>query len=393
MHGKPLHVTCITTSRADFSLQRWPMREIAGHKDMRLSIIAGGGHLAPSQGATIDEIRQDGFVVDETVDMYIDGDSAQIKAAGAALATMGVGQALTRLAPDWVMLLGDRFEVLGAATAAALHRLPICHLCGGDVTEGASDDAFRNAISKLSHLHCTTSAEASENLRYMGEEDWRIFQTGSPGLDSIHHVPKLARSQMFQEIGLPDHPQTALVTLHPSTLKDDLGLSELHALLAALDSHPDLQLLITGTNADSGGAEFNAALKDFAARRPGAVFRQSLGQNLYVNAMRQMSAVIGNSSSGLYEAPSFGLPTVNIGDRQKGRLRAASVFDCGGTAPEIAAAIAAARAFSGRDIVNPYGDGHSAARIVSAMLTLSSQRGQGEILAKRFVRYNQGQRA
>ncbi len=384
MQDSDLHVTCITTGRADYSLLRWPMYKIADCDGLRLSIIAGGGHLATSQGATISEIEQDGFQVDQTVEMYLDSSTATGPAVSAGLATMGVAQALGRLAPDWVVLLGDRFEVLGAATAAALHRIPVCHLCGGDVTEEAYDDAFRHAITKLSHLHCTSTDDAAQNVLQMGEEPWRVVNVGSPGLDALHNIPQMSRADVFTALGLSDGVSTYLITLHPTTLKEDFGRSELHALLAALDELPDAQLIFTGANADTGGAEFNAALQAYVAQRPSSIFEKSLGQTLYFNTVRQVQAVIGNSSSGLYEIPSLSVPTINIGDRQKGRLRATSVFDCAGTKDEILASIHATTEYSDKDVVNPYGDGHSAAKIVDALRSVSRNRSRHKILAKRF---------
>nr|WP_158308175.1 UDP-N-acetylglucosamine 2-epimerase [Roseobacter litoralis] len=378
-------MTCITTSRADYSLQRWPMRGILDAQGMRLSIVAGGGHLAASQGSTLSEIRDDGFVIDESVEMYLDSGSASGPAIGAGLAAIGVAQALERLAPDWVMLLGDRFEVLGAATAAALLRIPICHLCGGDITEGAYDDGFRHAISKLSHLHCVSTAEAARNLIQMGEEPWRVVQTGSPGLDAIDKVPQMTRTEVFAALELSADAPTVLVTLHPTTLKDDFGRSELDALLSAFSARPPLQIVFSGVNADAGGSEFNAIIQAYARQRQGAVFKQSLGQTLYLNTVRQMQMVIGNSSSGLYEVPSFSVPTVNIGDRQKGRLRASSVFDCTGTQKAILAAMDAAAAFSETEVVNPYGSGNSAQQIVAALQSVSGDHSSKQLLTKRFV--------
>lgn len=361
------------------------MREIADAQGMRLSIIAGGGHVAASQGSTVGEITDDGFVVDETVEMYLDSGSASGPAIGAGLATIGVAQALARLAPDWVMLLGDRFEVLGAATAAALQRIPICHLCGGDVTEDAYDDAFRHAISKLSHLHCVSTGEAAQNLLQMGEEAWRVVQTGSPGLDAIDRVPQMSRDEVFAKLGLSADRRTILVTLHPTTLKDDFGRSELDALLLALGDWPEHQVVFTGVNADAGGSEFNAIMQNYVRQRHGAIFAQSLGQTLYLNTVRQMQMVVGNSSSGLYEVPSLAVPTVNIGDRQKGRLRATSVFDCSGTKQAILTAMQAAAAFSQTDVINPYGSGDSAQQIVSALQSLSRDHSRKQLLTKRFV--------
>ncbi|MEL7282651.1 MAG: UDP-N-acetylglucosamine 2-epimerase [Pseudomonadota bacterium] len=388
--SKPdLHVTCITTSRADYSLQRWPMKAIAAAPGMRLSIIAGGGHVAASQGMTADEIRGDGFEINESVPMYLDTSAESGPATGAGLATIGVAQALSRLNPDWVLLLGDRFEVLGAATAAALLRLPICHLCGGDVTEGAYDDAFRHAITKLSHLHCPSTSDAAARLRHLGEEPWRISTTGSPGLDALHQVEPMSRADIFANLGLSPDIETVLVTYHPTTLKGDLGKAEFEALTSALTDRPDVQVVFTGVNADTGGATINQMAQDYVAARKGAVFRQSLGQTLYFNTVREMRMVIGNSSSGLYEVPSLGLPTINIGDRQKGRLRAASVFDCRSEAQDINRAIAAAWDYDASKVENPYGDGRSADRILKALQQVHAEKSRDEILLKRFVSLGQ----
>lgn len=385
MPNTRFHVTCITTSRADYGLLKWPMRMLKDDPDIQLSIIAGGGHVAASQGATGSEVLKDGFTIDESVEMYLDTTSENGAAMGAGLSILGVAQALQRLKPDWVLLLGDRYEVLGAATAAALCKIPICHLCGGDVTEGAFDDALRHAISKLSHLHCPSTEDSAQRLLQMGEEPWRVTVTGSPGLDAIHEIENLPRAAVFEKLGLPGDGPSMLVTFHPTTLLPDLGLSELEALLNVLEQMLEVSIVFTGVNADTGGAEFNARLQAFAAKRSNAVYHQNLGQFLYMNTVQHVSMVVGNSSSGLYEIPSFGIPTVNIGDRQKGRLRAKSVFDCVGTSPAISAAITAAQSFSDSDVENPYGDGHSAARIVAALKHVSQTREHADILLKKFV--------
>ena len=334
---------------------------------------------------TAHEIRHDGFEIDETVAMYLDTASPSGPAIGAGLATLGIAQALTRLNPDWVLLLGDRFEVLGAATATALLRIPMCHLCGGDVTEGAYDDAFRHAISKLSHLHCPSNQLAAARLHQLGEEPWRVITTGSAGLDALHQITPLSRTEVFDALDLSPDIDTVLVTHHPTTLEADLGQAEFQALLTALDERPDIQIVFTGVNADTGGADANKIVQDYAAKREGTVFRQSLGQTLYFNTVRHMRMAIGNSSSGLYEVPSLGVPTVNIGDRQKGRLRAKSVFDCTSDIDDIRRAIKDAWGYDASETENPYGDGHSADRIVAALQDISSKKSRAEILLKRFV--------
>lgn len=352
---------------------------------MRLSIIAGGGHLSESQGRTIREIEADGFDVQARVEMYVDGDARAAQAKGAGLALAGVGTALEQLDPDWVLLLGDRFEILAAASAAALCHVPICHLCGGDITEGAYDDAFRHAITKLSHLHCPSNPEASARLLQMGEEPWRVVMTGSSGLDALHAIAPLPREEVFARLGLDAARPCVLVTHHPTTLAQDLGRGELQAIFAALEARDDVQVVFTGINADSGGTAANALLQEYVKQHKGAVFHHSLGQTLYCQTLPHMRAVLGNSSSGLYEVPSFGIATVNIGDRQKGRLRASSVIDCAGNPEAIVQALRAAETLDLSDIVNPYGDGHSGARIVQALRQASGAHDREALLSKAFM--------
>lgn len=380
-----LHIACVTTSRADYGLMKWPMQAMQDAPGIKLSIIAGGGHLCPSQGRTLAEIEADGFTVGEQVPMYVEGSIAP--AQGTARATLGVAQALERVRPDWVMLLGDRFEILGAATAAMLARIPLCHLCGGDITEGAYDDAIRHAVSKLAHLHCPSTPDAAQRLYQMGEEPWRVHVTGSPGLDAIHAIERLDRATTATRLGVPADRPYYLVTMHPETQRSDYGIQELDALLTVLGAQKDASVVLTGVNADSGGTVFQqriAAFLDAHAHAP-AVLHLSLGQMLYLNAVSHAHAVVGNSSSGLYEVPSFNVPTVNVGSRQAGRLRAASVFDCDGTPGAIKQALTQAAGFGHQKVENPYGDGHSAVRILNAIRETTASRDRDTILKKRFV--------
>ena len=378
-----LHIVCVTTSRADYGLMKWPMRALREAPDFRLSILAGGGHFSVSQGGTLSEIEADGFEISDRVPMYLDATTAA--AQGTALATLGVAQVLDRLRPDWVMLLGDRFEILGAATAAMLTRVPLCHLCGGDVTEGAYDDAIRHAVSKLAHLHCPSTEDAARRLCQMGEEPWRVHVTGSPGLDAIHAIPQLDRQTVTDRLGVPKGRPYYLVTMHPETQRADNGTGNLDALLEVLGMLTDVSVVLTGVNADSGGMVFQQRIAAFLELHDHAVLHLSLGQSLYLNAAAHAEAVIGNSSSGYYEVPSFGVPTINIGARQAGRLRAASVFDCTGTPEAIREALSHAAAFGHQAVENPYGDGYSAARILTAIRETSSTQDRDAILTKRFV--------
>lgn len=376
-------VLCLTTSRADYGLLRWPMQALLDAPDFELSLVASGGHLAASQGNTLAEIVADGFAVAAEMPVYVETGSPSDAAKGLGQSAAGFAGVLERIAPDWVLLLGDRFEVLGAAAAAAAMRVPVCHLCGGDVTEGAYDDAFRHAITKLAHLHCPSTADAARRIRQMGEEDWRVIVTGSPGLDALGRIAQLDREDVLARLGLGGQGRIILVTQHPETLAADFGLSELRALLAVLRNESGAEIVFTGANADGGGDLFRAEIMAFCAQNGNAVYRASLGQTLYLNVARMADAVVGNSSSGLYEVPSLRTPTVNIGDRQKGRERAESVFDCEGTESGIRVALTAAFAYGKRAVVNPYGDGNASLRILDAVRFARTR--QGDILRKKFV--------
>jgi UDP-hydrolysing UDP-N-acetyl-D-glucosamine 2-epimerase len=289
---------------------------------------------------------------------------------------------LARLAPDLVLLLGDRYEILSVAMAATLARIPIAHIAGGDVTEGAFDDALRHAITKMAHLHFVTNSDAARRVRQLGEAADRIHVVGSPGLDLIRTTAVPARDAFFASLGLAPRAVNLLVTFHPVTLAQD-SMRQLEELLAALkELGSDVSLLFTGSNADPDARALEARLRAFAADHPSALVVPSLGAERFFAALSHMDAFVGNSSSGLYEAPSFGIPTVNIGDRQTGRLKADSVIDCAPARAEIGAAIARGLARGRRPTVNPFGDGHAAERITRVLRAVSEPKA---LLVKRFV--------
>jgi UDP-N-acetylglucosamine 2-epimerase (non-hydrolysing)/GDP/UDP-N,N'-diacetylbacillosamine 2-epimerase (hydrolysing) len=360
-------VCAVTGSRADYGLMVWPMRALRDAPDFILQVAVTGMHLAPQFGNTWRDIEADGFAVDARVDMLLSGDTPQAVTKSVGLGVIGFADAFARLAPDFVLLLGDRYETLAAAQAAFLQGIPVMHLCGGDLTEGVVDESIRHAITKLSHLHGVTNADAVRRLRQLGENPARIHLTGSPGLDGCRAFQPLPRASFLAELGLNEVRRLFLVTYHPVTLGDgDAAAGD--ELLAVLDALPaEDGVILTGANADAGGQAINARLQDFAGRRANTVFRMSLGHRLYFNALSHCAAVIGNSSSGLYEAPSFAKPTVNIGDRQKGRLRAASVIDCPAERGAIRAALERGLALDLGTVVNPYGDGRTAPRILQVL--------------------------
>jgi len=289
---------------------------------------------------------------------------------------------LARLKPDLMLLLGDRYEIAVVAVAATIARLPIAHVFGGDVTQGAFDDAFRHSISKMSHLHFATNEDSARRLRQLGEQPEHIHVTGSPGLDLIRNTPVPSREAFFAAVNLAPKAINLAVTFHPETLAA-ATVEHLDELLAALDQlGPDVAILFTGSNADPEARQIEARIEAFVAGKPSRRLVGSLGAERYFAALTYVDAVVGNSSSGLYEAPSFGIPTVNIGDRQTGRLKAESVIDCRPDRASIVAAIKAALVRGRKPTINPYGDGFAAARIVEELARFGEL---NSLLVKRFV--------
>lgn len=365
-----MKLLAVTGARADWGILQPLLALLRDDARFALEILVTGQHLMPGSPST-GEIEAAGFTVAHRVDMGLAGgenDAAICAATGRAL--NGVGDALAASRPDLMLVLGDRYEILGAVTAAVLSKVPVAHIAGGDVTEGAFDDSIRHALTKMSALHFATTEQAAARIRQMGEASERVFVTGSPGIDQMLAAPRLDRTAFFSSVGLPPQERNFIVTLHPATLShDNAGMAR--ATLAALKGFPEAGLIFTGSNADPGAAGIDALVKAFAAERNNAVFHPSLGSARYFSALEHCDLVLGNSSSGLYEAPSFGIPTVNIGDRQAGRVRAASVIDCEPDADAIRYAIATALAGNWSGTFNPYGDGQSALRIVEHLAAVT----------------------
>jgi UDP-hydrolysing UDP-N-acetyl-D-glucosamine 2-epimerase len=377
-------IAAVTGSRAEFGILRWVLQDIADDPDMDLALIVTGTHLEAAHGHTVDEIRASGLPIAAEVPMEMDDDSPSAIALAMGRALAGVAAALDRLQPDLLLVLGDRFEILAAAQAAMLHRIPIAHIAGGDVTEGAIDDAIRHALTKLAHLHFVTNDQSAARVRQMGEDPARIFVTGTPALDHLRRTPLLPSEALAAWLGTPLGQRNFLATFHSETLADDFGLSQLEALLGALDlvQAPGDAVWFTMANADSGGAAINARIAEWVAARPWARLYPSLGHSNYLALMTYADLVIGNSSSGLYEAPAVGTPTVNIGGRQGGRLTANSVFDAAADTAAIGEAIRAALAFDRASAVSPYGDGFASDRIIGH---IRSAPPRDSLLVKRFT--------
>lgn len=358
----------VTGSRAEYGLIAPVIAALKSDPAFEVQLVASGMHLAPEFGLTYRQIEADGHRIDARVEMLLASDSPAGTAKSLGLGVIGFADTFDRLQPEMVLLAGDRFETLAAAQAALILTIPTAHLFGGETSEGAFDEAIRHSITKMSHLHLVQHEQAADRVRQMGEAPESVVVVGSPALDGLRTTPLLSRSQVEQRLGFGLRRRNLLITFHPVTLADRSGLEEFDELLKALGAlGEDHGLIITRPNADPAGRAIMKALDDFAAEHANVTVHTSLGQPLYWSVMAQADAVVGNSSSGLIEAPSLRKPTVNIGDRQRGRLAPASVLHCAARAADIGQAIAAALKTDCSTVMNPYGDGHAVERIVAAL--------------------------
>lgn len=367
-------IAFFTSTRAEYGLLRPLMAEVAARLDLVLQVIASGTHLSEAHGATWREIVADGFPIDARVEMAIASDDVESVALSAAKVLSGVSSALTRLRPDVLVLLGDRYELLAAAQAAVLASVPIAHIHGGEATEGAIDESIRHAVTKLSRWHFAAAEPYADRIRQMGEAQDRVWNVGALAMDNIAALDPVPKDDLERFLGLTLSAPAFLVTYHPVTLDDDGGLAAMQALLGVLETGAG-SVVITGTNADPGASAIRASLQAFADRHPDrVVLVESLGVRRYLSLMRHVDAVVGNSSSGLLEAPAVGVPTVDIGPRQRGRLRAPSVLHCGESAVEIQQALDTALSDGHRAIAarraSPYGRPGAARRIVDRLATV-----------------------
>lgn len=368
-------ICVVTGTRAEYGLLYWLMKDIEADSGLQLQLIVTGMHLSPEFGLTYRKIEEDGFRIDSKVEMLLSSDTAVGVAKSIGLGVIGFADALARLEPDLLLVLGDRFEILAAVEAAMIARTPVAHIAGGDVTEGAFDESIRHSITKMSHLHFVTNAGSGRRVVQMGENPAHVYPVGNPGLDHIRRTRLLSRGELEQELDFEFREKNLLITFHPSTLEEEDAGKQFQNLLRALDSlGGDVGLIFTYPNADPQGRELIRILEEFLAGRPNTRGYKSLGQQRYLSLLAQVNAVVGNSSSGLYEAPSFKIPTVNIGDRQKGRLRAASVLDCGSAEQEIRSALERAWTMDCSQVVNPYGDGHSSEKILRFLKQIDDYR-------------------
>ena len=321
-------ICVITGSRAEYGLLRWLMKKIDIDPELDLQLIVTGTHLSSSFGLTYREIESDGFTIDKTVDIVDELDSTLGLMKSISNALSGIGLALRELRPDMILILGDRYEIFAAATAALVEHIPIAHIHGGETTEGVYDEAFRHSITKMSHIHFTSTEAYRKRVIQLGESPDRVFLVGALGVDAIARVSFLSKEELETNLDYRFLNKNLLITFHPSTLESDFGIQELKELLLSLSELKDTGLIFTMSNADPTGQEISELISNFVQKNQNSRAYSSLGQSTYFSLLKNIDGVIGNSSSGLLEVPSFGVGTVNIGERQLGRLSASSVIHC-----------------------------------------------------------------
>lgn len=365
-------ICVVTGTRAEFGLLRWLMQQIQHEPELELQVLATGMHLSPEFGLTYREIEQAGFMINAKVEMLLSADTATAVTKSMGLGLISYADAYERLAPDLIVVLGDRFEMFAATAAAMIAGIPVAHLHGGETTEGAFDEAIRHSITKMSHLHFVAAEEYRRRVIQLGEQPERVFLVGGLGIDAIKRIKLLDRERLEESLGFKFGLRNLLITFHPVTLEEKRSSEQQMAeLLAALDELNDTHLVFTMPNADTGGRELAGMVNEFAASRQNVRVYTSLGQLRYLSCMKYVDAVVGNSSSGLAEAPSMGIPTVNIGDRQKGRLSASSVINCEPTLQSMREALGTVFNPSFRSTlkgtINPYGSGGASEKIVEVI--------------------------
>ena len=360
----------ITFTRAEYSSFAPVLKALRDAPGFETQLLVSGTHLSPQFGNTVEQIEADGFPIADRIPMEIHSDTPEAVSRAVGLVMGGFAKSFARLKPDLLLLVGDRLELIAPATAALAARIPVAHISGGDLTEGAIDNQVRNAVTQMSHLHFVAMQEHADRLLRMGEESWRICVTGDPALDVLNEMRPLSREELAKSMGIELKPPLLVITFHPTTLGTATAAQEVSALLSALQPVGGT-LIFTMPNADSEWKTIVTQLTDFAARHPSAQLYPSLGQLRYYSLLKHADVMVGNSSSGIWESPSFKIPAVNIGDRQRGRFRARNIIDVPCDSEKIHAGIARALSPQFRSslagLINPFGDGGAARRIVDVL--------------------------
>jgi len=369
VRAKKRTIAAITSSRADYGHLFWPLQDLANTEGIELKLIALGSHLSPEFGNTIQELEKDGFEIAARIECLLSSDTDVGMAKTIGNATLSLADLLGHMRPDVLLLIADRYEMLAPASVALALRIPIAHIEGGEISEGAIDDAVRNALTKMSHVHFTSTEEARRRVIAMGEEEWRVHRAGAPSLDHLRRTELLTKDQIERHLRLNLNGPTVLVSYHPVTIAEDT-LEEADALFAALETLPD-QLIFCYPNADAGSRSLIDRTRAFLERRKAGWVFTNLDPRVYWSLLRHVDILVGNSSSGIMESASFALPTVNVGIRQQGRERALNVLDA---EPRVESIVNATRKAQSPEfkkslegMSSPYGDGHASERIVQVL--------------------------
>jgi len=370
MSPKKTHILVLTTSRADFSIYQSVLRAMDVHPDLTFSLLVTGMHMSKAFGYTFAEVEKSAWPIAAHFECLVEDDSPLAIGKSMGQATAKMAQALEDVKPDMLMVLGDRYEMAAAALAAVPRGLPIVHIHGGEETEGAMDNVLRHMLTKLSHLHCCSTALSQRRILQMGEAPERVFVTGAPALDNISALPRLSRTELESQFGIPAKGKFALITYHPVTLDLAATDREIKTLFDVI-RETGLRCVFTAANADTAGRALNKKIEKFVHNTDGQMLIGHMGAKGYYSAMEHAAMMIGNSSSGIVEAASFGLPVINIGDRQKGREQSANVINVDDSASQLEAGIEKAQSRAFRSLCgkrdNIYGDGRAAEKIVDAL--------------------------
>ena len=364
-------ICVVTGTRAEYGLLRWVMEEIKRSNSLTLNLIVCGMHLSPEFGLTIKQIQDDDFKVNKKVEMILSSDTPASIAKSMGIGLISFADALEDLKPDLLLVLGDRYEILSVTSAALVARIPVAHLHGGEATEGSIDEAIRHSITKMSHIHFVASNEYQKRVIQLGEQPDTVFNVGGLGIDNIQKLNLLDKKELEQSLDFKLRKRNFLITFHPVTLESNTSQEQMNQLLESLSSFKETGFIFTMPNSDTHGRVLFSMIKKFVQKNSNAKSFTSLGQLRYLSCIQHIDLIIGNSSSGIIEAPSFKKPTINIGDRQKGRIRAASIIDCDPEIESIINSIKKALSFdfqeSIKKTINPYGNGGASAKIVKIL--------------------------
>jgi len=362
-------ISILTATRAEYGLLRPIIKKLIKIPDFDVRVVVTGAHLSPEFGLTYREIEQDAIVIDQKIEILLSADTPSAISKSMGLAMISFADYFSRLNPDMLVVLGDRYETLAVCCVAMNQRIPIAHLYGGETTQGAIDESIRHAITKLSYLHFTSTQEYRNRVIQLGEQPNRVFCVGAIGIENILEAKLMSKAKLELSIEFKLDKPYAVITFHPVTLEDNNSAEQVQGLLNACKKHKNMKFIFSKANADANGRVINQIIDSFVKENDNAVVFTSLGMVRYLSAVKYSSMVIGNSSSGLVEAPSLGVPTINIGNRQKGRLQADSVINCEPITEEIEKAIVMALTpqFKNKALktVNPYGDGNTSVKIVN----------------------------